>query len=269
MSHHNTSSSSVPGKAVQHGSLPSRHEVGMLVACSGWFAALFVALALLPDPLPDFSGLDAPERKDAFFDYLDPIVTDINDRVRAERAFVREIIAKRNAGTELSWLERLGIDALAKQYEVVDDDAIDADAHVDAVLETLNRRIGVIPSSLALIQAAKESGWGTSRFATEGNNLFGQRCYERGCGIAPRGRPANAGFGLARFGSVEESVASYARNLNTHPKYEAFRELRAMLRAGNEAVRGLDLAQGLLSYSERGQIYVEEIKSMIRQNGLE
>ena len=239
-------------------------EAGILAGCLVWFIALFVSLASQPGPMPDFTELDVAERKAAFFDYLNPIVAKLNDRAREERAFVRNMIAQGKAGDELTWLEHRRIDALARRYEV-DREGIG----LDAVLETLNERIGIVPHSIALIQAAKESGWGTSRFAVEGNNLFGQRCYERGCGIAPRGRPANAAFGVARFGSVEASVASYVRNLNTHPKYEPFRELRQMLRAGDKAIKGLDLAQGLLGYSERGQVYVDEIKSMIRQNGLE
>lgn len=254
----------MPNAAAQHRLLRSWRGIGILAGCLGWFVALFVTLTLLPEPLPDFSELNAPERKEAFFDYLDPIVAKHNDRVREEREFVREVIAKRNAGTDLSWLERRRIRALSERYEVDSETT-----EIGSVLEALDRRIGIVPSSLVLIQAAKESGWGTSRFATEGNNLFGQRCYEQGCGIAPRGRPANASFGVARFRSVEESVESYTRNLNTHPKYEIFRELRQMLRAGDKAIKGLDLAQGLIGYSERGQAYVDEIKSMIMQNDLE
>ena len=120
-----------------------------------------------------------------------------------------------------------------------------------------------------LIQAAKESGWGTSRFAVFGNNLFGQRCYSEACGIEPAGVGPNADFNIATFGSVDDAIASYVRNLNTHPQYDGFRRLRQQLRREGKELNGLVLADGLLDYSERGEAYVDEIKAMIAQNALE
>ena len=236
----------------------------ILTGCIGWFVAAFATLSRLPDALPDFRELETADRKEAFFDYLSPMVEELNAEARENRAFVQSMTAVTAAGSEPSWLELQRIDALAQLYEVDRDGA-----RLDEVLATLDRRIGVVPRSIVLTQAAIESGWGTSRFAIEGNNLFGQRCYENGCGIAPRGRPQGAAFGVARYESVQDSVESYVLNLNTHPEYRAFRDLREILRAGDTAIRGLDLAQGLLGYSERGQRYVDEVRSMIRQNGLE
>jgi len=236
----------------------------LLLCCALWIAALLFSLARLSTPLPDFGSLDAQARKTAFFEYLRPIVRKVNDRTREDRAYVDKLAAKLESGNEPSWFERSRVASLAEKYEV----AIDGVDYPE-VLATLERRIGVIPEPLVLIQAAVESGWGTSRFAVEGNNLFGQRCYEQGCGIAPRGRPDNARFGVARFDSVEQSIDSYTRNLNTHPKYRGFRELRQKLRTLDEPLKALDLAQGLIGYSERGQEYVDEIKSMILQNDLE
>ena len=242
---------------------PDWRDTVIAVLCVAWLSALVMAVSVPPDPMPDFGNLDTAERKAAFFDYLKPLVAKVNGRTRSEREFVREMLDKRESGARPSWFERRRIESLAKQYEV-DTEGED----LDAVLAMLDRRIGIIPDSLALIQAAKESAWGTSRFAVEGNNFFGQRCYDRGCGIAPSGRE-NPRFGLAAFDSVEEAVESYVLNLNTHPRYERFRDIRHTLRAGEKPLKGLDLAAGLLRYSERGQAYVDEIKSMIRQNDLE
>ena len=124
----------------------------------------------------------------------------------------------------------------------------------------------MVPESLVLAQAAIESGWGTSRFALEGNNYFGQRCYREDCGISPR-EQQDGGFGLARFSSVAASVDML--NLNTHPEYQSFRQLRASRRASNLPVTGLALLQGLRAYSERGTAYIAEIEAMIRANDLE
>ena len=236
----------------------------LLLCCALWFAALLFSLARLTAPLPDFSSLDTQARKSAFFEYLRPIVRKVNDRTRDDNAYVDKLTAKLESGNEPSWFERSRVASLAQKYEVATEDM-----DYPEVLATLERRIGVIPEPLVLIQAAQESGWGTSRFAVEGNNLFRQPCYEKDCGIAPRERAQSARFGIARFDSVEQSIESYTRNLNTHPKYRGFRELRQELRKLDEPLKALDLAQGLIGYSERGQDYVDEIRSMILQNDLE
>lgn len=235
----------------------------VLLGCLIWVAALFLATERRSPPLPDFTDLEASERKTAFFEYLGPMVASANERALADRRLVQELTAKQASGAQLSWLERRRVESLARKYEVDYEDKT-----VDDVLSDLTPRTGVIPESLVLIQAAKESGWGTSRFATEGNNLFGQRCYEPSCGIAPQSRK-NPRFGLAQFKSVLDSIDSYALNLNTHTRYQRFREMRHSARTQNKPLSGLDLAQGLLRYSERGQAYVDEIRAMIRQNNLE
>ena len=248
--------------------LPAWGHSALAIACIASLAALFIALARQATPLPDFSEMDTVERKDAFFEYLSPIVQKLNDTAREERAVLQKLIAKRGAGEEFSWLERRELDALIQRYEIAPESDTSEQPDIDETLSILDRRIGVIPESLVLIQAAKESGWGTSRFAVEGNNLFGQRCFEDGCGIAPLGR-ANPSFGVAQFDSIEQSIESYALNLNTHPRYRSFRTLRENLRDASESLKGLDLAQGLTGYSERGQAYVDEIREMILQNDLE
>ena len=119
-----------------------------------------------------------------------------------------------------------------------------------------------------LTQAAMESAWGTSRFAREGNNLFGQWCYQPGCGIVPKRRREGQVHEVASFDVVDAAVASYLRNINSHRAYADLRAARADLRAANQPVTGNAMANHLLRYSERGLDYVEEIQSMIRVNKL-
>ena len=118
----------------------------------------------------------------------------------------------------------------------------------------------------ALLQAAIESAWGTSRFAREGNNLFGQWCFSPGCGIVPDERPIGEGYEVASFETVLESVASYMRNLNTGWAYRELREIREQMRLDGRQPDPAEFADGLLSYSERGPVYIEVIRSMLRHN---
>ena len=126
-----------------------------------------------------------------------------------------------------------------------------------------------MPASLALAQAAKESGWGTSRFARAGNNWFGQQCFREGCGHVPVRREADRQHEVARFPSVQAAVDAYMLNLNTHYRYQEFRDLRAQSRGNGNSLKGTELAAGLLAYSERREAYVAEIIDMIEYNELE
>lgn len=241
------------------------HEDKGILCCAVLMLGLFT---LMPEPaeprLPELATLEPAAKKTRFFEFLEPVVDDANARVRRDRAQLQAIEDKLENGQPLSWFNREQLAMLTEKYEV----EVDEDTSIEDVIPALETRVDVVPASLALVQAAKESGWGTSRFAVEGNNLYGQRCYETGCGLSPEANP-DARFGVARFGSVEGSVRSYIRNLNTHPRYERFRELRRRLREAGEPLTGLRLADALVDYSERGRQYVAEIKSLIRQNGLE
>ena len=129
-------------------------------------------------PLPDFASLDVSARKAEFFAYLQPIVAAVSSDVGEERVFVLETRARVAAGKGLTGTQRARVIALVGR------DGVDAggDAPIETVLSQLAERVDTIPTSLVLVQGATESGWGTSRFAVEGNNLFGQRCYDTGCG---------------------------------------------------------------------------------------
>lgn len=240
-------------------------DLGVFVCAIGALTFVLLLPRVAGNQLPDLRSLDTQTRKQEFFAFLEPIVDDVSADVVSERDFIDEIAAELSASISISWSERRKLENLAEYYEVSTDDA---DLETE-VLPSLKRRIDLVPHSLVLIQAAKESGWGTSRFAREGNNLFGQRCYSPDCGMEPAGAGPNPGFNVASFGSVDESVASYVRNLNTHPQYESFRRMRQQLRKDGKELSGTLLAESLLDYSERGEDYVAEIKAMIAQNSLE
>jgi Bax protein len=130
-------------------------------------------------------------------------------------------------------------------------------------------RVDVVPASLIVAQAAKESGWGTSRFATQGNNFFGIWCFYRGCGLTPLSRLSGRDHEVATFDNVEESVRYYVRTINSHFAYKYLRELRADGRKQEHFYMGEHLANGLIRYSERGMAYVREVQSLIRNNNLQ
>ena len=212
-------------------------------------------------PLPDFSQhTDVRAKKQAFFDYLQPIVAANNQRVLDDRARLRALAS--TSDEALSRSDRRFLQGLVDHYEV---DASDTSA---AQRTELLVRLDTVPMSLALSQAAIESAWGTSRFARDGNNLFGQWCYKTGCGIVPKRRGEGQVHEVASFESVDAAVASYLRNINSHRAYAELRAARAALRAANQPVTGNALANHLLRYSERGMDYVKEIQSMIRINKL-
>ena len=212
---------------------------------------------------PDFRSLNSQARKAEFFEFMRPIAAGVVADVERERESVRAIAARVAAGQAPSRTDREDLIRLARTYNV---DA-DAETSVENVLRELTARVDTIPISLVLVQAAKESGWGTSRFAIEGNGFFGERCYEPGCGIAPAALK-NPKFNVERFASVADSVRSYVRNINTHPRYAEFRELRRELRRRGTDLDSIALAATLDAYSERREAYVTEIASLIAQTGL-
>ena len=246
-----------------------RHHRSRPLTAAGAVAAAFFLLASAgmltrdPAPLPDFSRFaDASAKKQAFFDFLTPLVREENARIRQDRERLGEIAKAHEAGTSPGWLDRRFIARLTRDYGVETET-------LDERIDTLLLRVDVVPLSLALAQAAKESGWGTSRFARKGNNLFGQWCFEAGCGIVPSRRSAGKGHEVRAFDSVRASIASYLRNLNTHPRYRELRATRAELREAEAALSGIELAETLDGYSERGNAYVDEVQAMIRHNDLE
>lgn len=226
--------------------------------------ALGVAVALLAtrdDGLPDLRGIEQVEaRKAAFFGYLRPIVEARNGSISADRERLLTIAQRHAEEGRISVLDELWLRRLARDYRL----EWTGDAAGEQIAE-LKRRVDIVPTPLVLVQAAKESGWGTSRFAREANNLFGQWCYREGCGLVPKRRAAGASHEVRSFASVAHAVDAYLRNINSGNSYARLRLIRAGLRAQGKRLTGAALADGLLFYSQRRQAYVEEVKSMLRQ----
>ncbi|MGD8415701.1 MAG: glucosaminidase domain-containing protein [Pseudomonadales bacterium] len=208
---------------------------------------------------PDFRAYPAGEaRKEAFFEYLAPLIDAENELWRARRARLEGLRDRTLNKADRRWLK-----ALAGFFEVSPD--LPKNRLIDALLD----HVDTVPRSLALAQAAKESAWGTSRFTREGNNYFGQRCYEKGCGMIPRHRPSGAIYEVRRFDSAEDSVASYLYNINSHLEYANLRDYRSRQRDSGREVSGIRAAETITQYSERRQAYVDEIQSLIHFNDLD
>jgi Bax protein len=200
----------------------------------------------------DYSAVEnTREKKQLFFDTLRPIVIHENNVIRSQR---EKILAAKQANKSAPWIE-----ALAEDHKLEWDNE-------NPDWDTLLHHIDTIPRELVMIQAANESAWGQSRFAQQGNNLFGEWCFTDGCGLVPSQRNSDAGHEVRTFDSINDSVASYLHNLNTSHAYADLRDIRADLRANNQPYDALTLAEGLSQYSTRGEEYVEEIQSMIRSN---
>lgn len=210
---------------------------------------------------PEFSTFTAgDERKTAFFDYFVPLVEKHNKNILTQREI---LISAYSDKESLTSRDHNNLLKLARQYDV-NPFEVDNDSH----WQTLLRRVDIIPPSLAVAQAANESAWGTSRFATQANNYFGHWCFVKGCGVVPKNRSAGKRHEVAAFDSAAESVRKYMLNLNTHGAYKDLRVIRAKQREQNKEISGLILLPALLKYSERGIDYVNELREMIHYNEL-
>ena len=192
------------------------------------------------------------KRKRLFIQIVLPLVVEENAKIRLDRKELFRILSKNiNTQKEKTWLKEK-----FKQYGLKDGD-----------FYSLKIRMDEIPVSLALAQAAKETGWGTSRFAQEGNALFGQWTWS-GDGIKPAGVDADAKHRVAKFAVLKASVRAYQRNLNTHSSYIEFRKERAIQRDNEKKLDSLKLVNYLDKYAETGQQYIDVLKQIIKQNSL-
>ena len=209
-----------------------------------------VALTLLPNEIKMIEN--TKKRKDFFIQIILPLILKENNNIKLDRKRLFSIINKSsNTNLEKKWLEKK-----YKQYGIPSRD-----------LSILKIRMDEIPVSLAIAQAAKETGWGTSRFAQEGNALFGQWTWS-GDGLKPKGADKNEGHKVMKFNVLQASVRAYQRNLNTHSSYLEFRKARAKLRDQEKSLDSLILANYLNAYAETGNQYVEVLQKIIKQNNL-
>tara|TARA_B100001057_G_scaffold58030_1_gene51426 strand:- start:2769 stop:3929 length:1161 start_codon:yes stop_codon:yes gene_type:complete len=209
-----------------------------------------IRLSLLPNEIKQIES--SKKRKSLFIQIILPLILEENNLILIDRKRLFSILNKnKNSKKEINWLNRK-----FKQYGVLNKD-----------IPTLKVRMDIIPVSLAIAQAAKETGWGTSRFALEGNALFGQWTWS-GDGIKPAGAESNTKHKIMKFKVLKASVRAYQRNLNTHSSYKNFRQLRAELRDDSEKLDSLLLADQLDNYAETGKEYTKILKQIINQNSL-
>ena len=216
-----------------------------------------IFVADMPADMDDLASVN--ERKAVFFGMLLPAMLTVNEEIEADRARLEEIAARREDG-EILMLEDLNfVTYLAEDYAVNLGDPV----VMDEVLADLLLRVDVVPPSMALAQAAVESGWGRSALATNANALFGM-ITTRGDGV-----PSRDGRQYAAYESLFDSVEAYVHNLNYHRAYDDFRELRAEQRAAGLTPDGYHLIEGLDAYSELGDEYIAYIRRVIRFNELQ
>ena len=209
-----------------------------------------ISLTLLPNEIKQIEN--TKQRKDLFIQIILPLIIKENNNIRIDRKKLFKILNKSiNTRSEKKWLI-----SKFKQYGVVNKD-----------LSTLKIRMDEVPVSMAIAQAAKETGWGTSRFAQEGNALFGQWTWS-GEGIKPAGADDNSTHKVMKFKVLQASVKAYQRNLNTHSSYKDFRSARAELRDDNQKLDSLLLSEYLQNYAETGIVYVKTLQKIIKQNNL-
>ena len=209
-----------------------------------------IYLTKLPKDLKTLG--DTRQKRELFIKILLPLILDENEKITQDRKKLFKILGKNfNTVGERVWLKRR-----FKEYKIEDQD-----------LAKLKMRMDIVPVSIALAQAANESGWGTSRFALEGNALFGQWTWSKK-GISPKKKDPNKSHKILQFQVLKASVRAYKNNLNTHKAYSEFREVRAQLRQEKKLIIGSDLTKYLKNYASIGEKYVEILNDIIEKNSL-
>jgi len=195
-----------------------------------------------------------PLKKSVFFRAGASAILQVNESLIQERQRLSNLMLNNISQKDRKWLTQM-----MSTYKVTEN----AESFTDDQLKELIIRVDAIPPSLALVQSAIESGWGGSRFAKEGNAMFGQ--WTTSDGIKAKGSDAR----LAAFPDPRESLNAYCLNLNTHSSYAQFRAARAEMRKANKPLDGAKLAEYLGSYSEKGDEYIKLLKGMIKRDRLE
>ena len=191
-------------------------------------------------------------KKETFIKIVLPLVVAENERILADRKKLKRILKKKQTSDlEKQWLRQKLLEYKVKK------------GNMDELVE----RVDIIPTSIALAQAAKESGWGTSRFALEGNAMFGQWTWSDN-GIAPLDREGNKNHKILKFPILRASVKAYQNNLNTHKSYSNFRDKRMTMREKNKSIKGLELTETLKNYAQTGSEYTKILNQIIIQNRL-
>ena len=193
------------------------------------------------DDLPDIEG-----KKAVFLRVMLPLVLAVDEEIAADRSRLLDIMNRKANRLHIAASDQAWLAELAQRYDVEDGN-----------LRKLLSRVDVVPPSLALAQSAEESGWGTSKLVRRSRNLFGHTV-----------EVSADGSGMRNFTTLYEAVRAYVHNLNTHRAYDGLRRVRAQTRAEGARPDGHTLAAALSTYSERGDAYVQTIRTLIRRNEL-
>lgn len=212
-------------------------------------------LASLPAGMSNVPTVE--EKKRMFLATVLPVALYVNEKLAEQRRILIALEACRAKGKAMDDRTEAWLKAMADLYDTT------------PKIAALLNRVDTVPPSLMLAQAAAESGWGTSRFAQQGNALFGEYTWGEAGGMQPAGVHAKARIRVRQFDDIVDSVVSYARNLNIHPAYAGFREARARARAGGAQLDSLELAGEFVRYSIRREAYVEDLRAIIRANKLD
>lgn len=228
-----------------------------LTALPGYPKVTHVELAALK------ATRDIQEKKQQFFALLKPMVTAENQYILTQRRWLKEL--------DLSALDEEQAESLRTlmiRYQVIEEGGAfpEAGTELTQTYSELLLKVNTLPVELVLVQAANESSWGQSRFAREGNNLFGQWCFSKGCGMIPKQRPKGSYHEVAVFDSPQLSIRAYLQNLNSFWAYDDLRQARSGRPDLTGKAQALFLADYLTRYSQRGQAYVRELKQMVQVN---
>jgi Bax protein len=204
----------------------------------------------LPKDLDTIKSVN--EKKETFLQILLPLVVAENEKIKEDREYLLKILKTNNSPESKKWLNKK-----YKAYKVS-----------DKSIKELIEKIDIIPTSIALAQAAKESGWGTSRFALEGNAIYGQWTWN-GDGIEPLEKTKDQSHKILKFPLLRASVKAYIDNLNTHRGYKSFRVKRSELRKQNKKLSGIELIHELENYAQTGKEYTKILEQIIKQNDLD
>jgi len=215
---------------------------------------IFVIYQLMPD---DQQAVEEEGVLGKTNEFIEKVAAAARDR-NAEILETRKWLVDQMRNDAPSDADKERILSLAEKYKLKPDDH-----ELPVMVWHLLQRVDVVPVSLVVAQAANESAWGKSRFAREGNNLFGIWCYTEGCGIVPKLRKDEAKHEVRRYDSFKDSVVDYMRNINRHRAYQKLREIRAAERAAGRELSGYRLAAGLAKYSEIGNEYIERIRAIM------
>ena len=203
-------------------------------------------------------------KKRLFFRGLAPLILRANELIMTDRDRLKNIKSSFNKNTAIAEKDEKWIAKLAKAYKVnLDEGKLTASA-----IDELWKKVDIVPVSLALAQAAEESGWGTSRFAAQGNAVYGQWTWGKNAIVPEQQRKELGNYGIASFETLQQSVCAYMLNLNTHNAYASLRTKRAELRTKDQKITGYILAGQLTKYSERGEEYVKGLRSLMEYNRL-